>query len=139
MASKVIMIDPWWNSASEQQAFCRVFRIGQTEETFMSRLCVENTVDMRLIQMQKRKQDEIDAVMEDDGTKVKKYVHSLSPMLLNTQLTELLTRMDIRDLMRLFGNLEEDSNGRPFIMVDNPDPRGGFRAGRDDEGYADEF
>jgi SNF2 family DNA or RNA helicase len=72
MASKVIMIDPWWNSASEQQAFCRVFRIGQKEETFMSRLCVKNTVDERLMHMQKRKQQEIDAVMEDDGSSTKK-------------------------------------------------------------------
>ena len=74
MASKVIMIDPWWNSASEQQAFCRVFRIGQVEETSMSRLCVRNTVDERLIQMQERKQREIEKVMEDDGTTLKKYV-----------------------------------------------------------------
>lgn len=48
-------------------------------------------------------------------------------------------RMSIADLMRLFGNLEEDPEGKPFIMVDNPDPRGGFRADGDDEGYADEM
>ncbi|KAI4704056.1 hypothetical protein J4E81_001120 [Alternaria sp. BMP 2799] len=119
MASKVIMIDPWWNSASEQQAFCRVFRIGQLEETFMSRLCVKNTVDEHLIGMQDRKDKEIAAIMEDDGKTMKK--------------------MDTRTLMRLFGNLEEDPDGKPFIMVDNPDPRGGFRADRDDEGYADDL
>lgn len=72
MASKVIMLDPWWNSASEQQAFCRVFRIGQTEETFMSRICVKNTVDEKLINMQKRKDADIKAVMEHDGRKVSK-------------------------------------------------------------------
>ncbi|KAH6882752.1 DNA repair protein-like protein rad5 [Alternaria rosae] len=119
MASKVIMIDPWWNSASEQQAFCRVFRIGQREETIMSRLCVRNTVDETLIDMQDRKDKEIAAIMEDDGKTMKK--------------------MDTRTLMRLFGNLEEDPDGKPFIMVDNPNPRGGFRADRDDEGYADDF
>jgi SNF2 family DNA or RNA helicase len=72
MASKVIMIDPWWNSASEQQAFCRVFRIGQLEETFMSRLCVKNTVDEHLIKMQTRKDEEIASIMEDDGKTMKK-------------------------------------------------------------------
>jgi SNF2 family DNA or RNA helicase len=72
MASKVIMIDPWWNSASEQQAFCRVFRIGQREETFMSRLCVKNTVDEHLIKMQNRKDEEIASIMEDDGKTMKK-------------------------------------------------------------------
>ena len=76
MASKVIMIDPWWNSASEQQAFCRVFRIGQKEETYMSRLCVRNTVDERLVEMQNQKQKEIDEVMEDKGKRTQKYVCS---------------------------------------------------------------
>jgi SNF2 family DNA or RNA helicase len=71
MASKVIIIDPWWNQASEQQAFCRVFRIGQQDETFMSRMCVKNTVDERLIEMQKEKQKEIDEVMEDRGKKTR--------------------------------------------------------------------
>lgn len=74
MASKVIIIDPWWNQASEQQAFCRVFRIGQQDETFMTRMCVKETVDERLIEMQKNKQREIDEVMEDRGKKTKKYV-----------------------------------------------------------------
>ena len=46
--------------------------------------------------------------------------------------------MNIRDLMRLFGNLQDDNEGQPFIVVDNPDPAGGFRADRYDEGYADE-
>jgi SNF2 family DNA or RNA helicase len=72
MASRVIMVDPWWNSASEQQAFCRVFRIGQKEETYMSRLCVENTVDQRLIEMQARKDKEIKEVMEDNGKRTSK-------------------------------------------------------------------
>lgn len=47
--------------------------------------------------------------------------------------------MDIRYLMRLFGTLEEDTDGRPFIMVENPDQMGGFRTDRDDEGYADDI
>jgi SNF2 family DNA or RNA helicase len=72
MASRVIMVDPWWNEASEQQAFCRVFRIGQKEGTYMSRFCVTNTVDARLIEMQSRKKKEIDDVMEDNGQRVKK-------------------------------------------------------------------
>lgn len=74
MASKVIMVDPWWNSASEQQAFCRVFRIGQNEQTYMSRLCVKNTIDQRLIAMQDRKQKEIDGVMENKGEWKSRYV-----------------------------------------------------------------
>jgi hypothetical protein len=47
--------------------------------------------------------------------------------------------LDIADLMRLFGNIEEGAKGRPFILVDNPTAAGGFFADRDHEGYADEF
>jgi len=74
MASKVIMIDPWWNTASEQQAFCRVFRIGQKEKTFMSRLCVKKTVDTRILKIQARKDKEINGVMGSDTEKPKRYV-----------------------------------------------------------------
>lgn len=88
MASKVIMIDPWWNQASEQQAFCRVFRIGQEDETFMTRMCVRDTVDERLIEMQQNKQQEIDNVMEDRGRKTKKYIPLT--LLYRFQLTDYL-------------------------------------------------
>lgn len=49
------------------------------------------------------------------------------------------TRLTDKELMRLFGPTTEDSTGRPFILVDNPDPRGGFFADRDHEGFADEM
>jgi SNF2 family DNA or RNA helicase len=66
MAQKVIVVDPWWNSSVEQQAFCRVFRIGQTSETSMTRFVVEKTIDENMIRMQERKQKEIDIVMDND-------------------------------------------------------------------------
>lgn len=76
MASRVIFIDPWWNSGAEQQAFCRVFRIGQREKTFMSRLCVQNTIDNRIIEIQERKEKEIERVMKEGGKPVHGYVLS---------------------------------------------------------------
>jgi SNF2 family DNA or RNA helicase len=69
MAQKVIMVDPWWNSGSEQQAFCRVFRIGQNKKTYLSRMCVRQTIDQRIVEMQQEKQEEIDEVMEAKGDK----------------------------------------------------------------------
>ena len=88
MASKVIMIDPWWNSAAEQQAFCRVFRIGQTQETYLSRLCVRDTVDQRLMEIQERKEKEIETVMKEGGKVVK--------------------GMTTERLMKLFGMMEPE-------------------------------
>lgn len=64
MAQKVISIDPWWNSAVEQQAFGRVLRFGQKSETAMTRFVVENTVDQRIVEMQERKMEQIGRVMD---------------------------------------------------------------------------
>ncbi|OCL08694.1 hypothetical protein AOQ84DRAFT_35896 [Glonium stellatum] len=111
MASRVIIIDPWWNHAVEQQAFCRVFRYGQQQKTYMTRFCVKNTVDEKLIQMQEKKQAEIDDVMEDDGTRLKK--------------------LTLKELMRLFGPIREEEDGTPFILVDDPIDDSGYAAGLD--------
>ena len=64
MAQKVISIDPWWNEAVEQHAFGRVFRIGQKSETAMTRFVVENSVDQRIVEMQERKREQIERVVD---------------------------------------------------------------------------
>lgn len=119
MASRVVILDPWWNSAAEQQAFCRVFRFGQTQPTFLTRFCIKNTVDERLIGLQERKTEEIDTVMKED-------------------IAAKTGKMEMRDLMRLFGNLTEDDQGRPFILVDDGERSGGFHADIDHEGFAND-
>lgn len=65
MGNKVIIVDPWWNFAVEEQAFARIFRIGQRYETSMTRFVVEKTVDEEMMKMQRRKKTEIDEVIED--------------------------------------------------------------------------
>ncbi|CAD8173135.1 unnamed protein product [Paramecium pentaurelia] len=50
-ANHVIMIDPWWNPAVEEQAIERVYRIGQTKETHVYRLICKQTVEERMIKL----------------------------------------------------------------------------------------
>merc|ERR1712023_63429 len=97
---KVIIIDPWWNSAAEQQAFCRVFRIGQKQETFMVRLCVKDTVDVKIIGIQARKDWEIKQVMG---------------------------RKDSRRLMEAFGEVGRDAKGNPYIINSDTKARHDWR------------
>eukprot|EP00051_Salpingoeca_urceolata_P013114 m.163926 g.163926 ORF g.163926 m.163926 type:complete len:1125 (-) comp17702_c0_seq2:235-3609(-) len=56
-ASTVIIIDPWWNPSVEWQAIDRVHRIGQLNDVHVSRLIVRGTVEERILEMQRRKQD----------------------------------------------------------------------------------
>ena len=45
----------------------------------------------------------------------------------------------MKDLLRLFGAIEEDDQGKPYILVEDPDPAGGFGAETDDEDYVDDI
>jgi hypothetical protein len=61
-ANRCISLDLWWNHAVEQQAFGRIFRIGQEKDTFMTRIVVKNSVDMRLLSMQLHKLQNLEKV-----------------------------------------------------------------------------
>ncbi|MCE9519990.1 MAG: DEAD/DEAH box helicase [Verrucomicrobia bacterium] len=54
-ASYVILFDPWWNPAVENQAIDRAHRIGQTQPVMAYRLITRNSIEekIRLLQMQK--------------------------------------------------------------------------------------
>ena len=96
MASRVIITEPWWNYSVEQQAFCRVFRIGQQKETQMLRIVVKNSIDAAMQSVKDRKQVDIDALMNDRAKRNEK--------------------PSVTDLMRLFGELGQDEEGNPFIF-----------------------
>ncbi|TGO33394.1 hypothetical protein BHYA_0248g00010 [Botrytis hyacinthi] len=66
-ANRCISLDLWWNHAVEQQAFGRIFRIGQNKETWMTRLVVANSVDMRLLGMQNWKLKACEKAIDDNG------------------------------------------------------------------------
>ncbi|KAI9778676.1 MAG: histone H3.1 [Peltula sp. TS41687] len=60
VANRVLSIDSWWNRIVELQAFRRIFRIGQSKETYLTRLAIQNTVDDRMLVMQKNKLKVVD-------------------------------------------------------------------------------
>ena len=55
-ADTVIHYDPWWNPAVENQATDRAYRIGQTKAVFVYKLIVENTIEQKILELQKKKQ-----------------------------------------------------------------------------------
>lgn len=54
-ADYVFLIDPWWNTAVEQQAIDRTHRIGQQRNVFAYRLICKNTIEEKILQLQERK------------------------------------------------------------------------------------
>ena len=54
-ASTCLMIDPWWNPTTEDQAIDRVHRLGQTRHVHVYRFVCSGTVEERLLALQDRK------------------------------------------------------------------------------------
>lgn len=63
-ANRAIMVDLWWNAATESQANGRIFRIGQEKETNFARFMMRESVDIRLLRMQVEKSIVIDGTLE---------------------------------------------------------------------------
>ena len=55
-ADHVVILDPWWNPAVEDQAASRAHRIGQERPVMVYRIVAENTVEERVLALQRRKQ-----------------------------------------------------------------------------------
>lgn len=65
-ADYVFLLDPWWNPAVESQAIDRAHRIGQSRPVFACRLVARDTVEEKILELQKSKRDLADAVIQAD-------------------------------------------------------------------------
>ena len=54
-ANLVLHLDPWWNPAVENQAIDRVHRIGQKHSVFVYKLYSEDTIESKVLELQKIK------------------------------------------------------------------------------------
>lgn len=100
-ANRVIMIDPWWNSAIEHQAYGRVFRMGQLKETYYVRLLTRKTIDGRMAKLQNEKLRQINSVVEDYDT----------------------TRQSLKfeEVAELFGRVRRDEEGNAIAVESDYD------------------
>ena len=65
-ADTVIHFDPWWNAAVEAQATDRAHRIGQTRVVTSYKLIARDTVEEKILNLQKRKRDLASAMLETE-------------------------------------------------------------------------
>lgn len=70
-AEYVFLLDPWWNPAVEAQAIDRAHRVGQTNQVFAYRLICRDTVEEKILDLQKKKRDLADAILEEKGSLLK--------------------------------------------------------------------
>ncbi|KAM5367987.1 hypothetical protein ACJA88_011302 [Fusarium oxysporum] len=83
-ASRVIIMDPFWNPYIEMQAVDRAYRIGQQQEVKVYRILTKDTVEDRIVDLQNKKKEMVEAALDETaGSKI--------------------GRLSINDLKNLFG------------------------------------
>lgn len=65
-ASQVFIMDPWWNPSVEWQSGDRVHRIGQYRPVKITRFCIEDSIESRIIELQEKKANMIHATINQD-------------------------------------------------------------------------
>ncbi|EEY15553.1 ATP-dependent helicase RIS1 [Verticillium alfalfae VaMs.102] len=68
-ASRVIILDPFWNPFVEMQAVDRVHRIGQQNEVKVYRILVKDSVEDRIMEIQTKKREAIEAALDGKASK----------------------------------------------------------------------
>lgn len=82
-ADTVILYDPWWNPAVEEQAAARAHRMGQSLPVHVHRLVAAGTVEEKILDLQHRKKDLAESIVAADGDVVEKLdLHTLRGILL---------------------------------------------------------
>lgn len=74
-ADTVIHFDPWWNPAVEDQASDRAHRIGQLQSVHVMKLITQGTIEEKIFELQQRKRQLVDAVIQPGETFLTKMTH----------------------------------------------------------------
>ena len=67
VADYVVIADPWWNPAAEDQASGRAHRIGQQRPVTVYRLVNTGTLEEKILTLHQTKRELADSVLEGDG------------------------------------------------------------------------
>ena len=83
-ADTVIIVDPWWNPMTENQAIDRAHRIGQTKKVMIYKLITKNSIEEKIVALQKEKREMFENIIEDGQNVLKKIdVNELQKILEN--------------------------------------------------------
>ncbi|KAL8738601.1 MAG: hypothetical protein Q9181_000652 [Wetmoreana brouardii] len=66
-ASRVVILEPFWNPFVEEQAIDRVHRLNQTLDVTVYKLTVPNTVEARILELQNKKRELAKQAIEGGG------------------------------------------------------------------------
>ncbi|PWO23979.1 CT20 family protein [Pyrenophora tritici-repentis] len=100
-ASRVVIMEPFWNPFVEEQAIDRVHRLNQTVDVTVYRLSIRDSVEERILELQEAKRKLANAAIE--GGKAMKNLTMKDMMALFSRESEWDRRHEDDEGMELFG------------------------------------
>ena len=80
-ADMVIHLDPWWNASVENQATDRAYRIGQNKKVNVIKLVCKDTIEEKVLLLQKLKKDLADSIIFSESNTQKMTKEDILEML----------------------------------------------------------
>ncbi|KAI0904412.1 P-loop containing nucleoside triphosphate hydrolase protein [Ustulina deusta] len=108
-ANRVIVVEPWWNKGLEEQAFGRVYRLGQEKQTYHTRIIAKKTIETSMVSLQDAKEISIADALEG------KFSGEISALQQNAGL---------------FGRVGYDNDGNIISVSDDEDSNSDSDSGR---------
>ena len=68
VADYVIIADPWWNPAAEEQASARAHRIGQLRPVTVYRLVTQGSIEEKIVRLHRSKRDLAEGILSGQDT-----------------------------------------------------------------------
>src|SRR4030095_5966522 len=102
-ARYVVLFDPWWNPAVENQAIDRTHRIGQARKVIAYRLLIKDSIEEKIRALQKQKQALAEDVLGEER------VEKTSSIKLQTSENDQIPNSKNRD--RVYGVRRQSVSG----------------------------
>ncbi|KAJ9607063.1 hypothetical protein H2200_008135 [Cladophialophora chaetospira] len=92
-ASRVVILEPFWNPFVEEQAIDRVHRLNQTQDVKVFKMTIKGTVEERILELQEKKRELAKQTIEGQGVKGKSAL-----------------KLSMQDMLKLFRRDAEDEH-----------------------------
>ena len=115
-ADTVILLEPDWNPFIDIQAQDRAHRIGQTKAVNIYRLITSNTIEEKMMELQRRKKAVSDAVVNSENSTM--YSMGTEKLLDIFTFRGATSKGDSADDDNLLSYLDEDTNEYASLSVD---------------------
>ncbi|KAJ5899361.1 hypothetical protein N7495_004105 [Penicillium taxi] len=125
-ASRVVIMEPFWNPFVEEQAIDRVHRLNQTIDVKIYKMIIKNTVEERIVDLQDRKRELANATIEGKASAGKLTIRDMMALFghdAESKYIDTQKGLDLKKRVGLLESAEESTSPYPTQPVMRPDTR----------------